>query len=140
MKIYFIKTKHGLAPRFDSDQESLDLINNGTVFMKGFKLLRNPEFHRLVFRFLNIVFRFQDQFDDFELFRKRVKWYSGSYHEYMLDDKMITELDSWAWDKMDDLEFKALFKRIKTACWEKFMPSDRGEAELLSDQLLEFDR
>ncbi|RLC30411.1 hypothetical protein DRH13_04365 [Candidatus Woesebacteria bacterium] len=139
MKVYFIKTKHGLSPRFDSDQESLDLINNGTVFMKGFKLLRKPEFHRLVFRFLNTVFKFQDQFDDFEKFRERVKWYSGSYSTQMIDEHVITTLDSWSFESMDDMEFKALFKRIKTACWEKFMPSDRGAANLLSDQLLEYD-
>lgn len=142
MQIYFKKHKTGLAPRFESDQEALDLISNGKVFVKGFKLLRNPDFHALVFAFLNVVFKFQDQFDDFELFRKRVKWYSGSYTEYMIDDKMITELDSWAFDKMDDMAFKSLFKRIKTACWKHFIPTELGqvESERLTQELLRFDQ
>lgn len=143
MKIYFIKTKHGLAPRFDSDQEALDLIKNGKVFMKDFKLVRNPDFNGAVFKFLNLIFKHQDQFDDFEQFRERVKWYTGCYRTYMIDDKVITELSSWEFGKMKELEFRSLFKRIKTACWEKFVPYNNlshDQQRAFEDELLEFDK
>lgn len=120
MKIYFKKQKEGLFPLYDSDSENLDRIKNSAIFVKDFKKVRNPEFHALVFALLNVVFDFQDQFDDFESFRRRIKWYSGCYTEYVIDDKVIVELKSWEFGKMDEYEFRAVFSRIKDACLKHF--------------------
>jgi hypothetical protein len=138
MKILLQKRPEGLFPLYPVDEEKLTNINNGETIEIDIKKMRNPEFHRLVFRFLNIVFSYQDQFTDFEQFRRVVKWRSGCYKEYMIDDKMFTELDSWNFEKCDEYQFKEIFKQIKTACWEKFIPNfseediQRAEAELLA--------
>jgi len=143
MKIYFVKTQLGLAPRNESDEEALTLIKNGSVFMKDFKMVRNPDFNGAVFKFLNLIFKHQDMFTDFEQFRERVKWYSGCYTTKMIDEHVITTLASWEFGKMKELEFRALFKRIKTACWEKFVPNNNlgpDEQRAYEDQLLGFDK
>lgn len=123
MKILFQKRPEGLFPLYPVDKEKLLNIKNGEVIQQDIKKLRNQDYHRLVFRFLNAVFYYQDQFDDFELFRKRVKWLSGCYTEYMIGDKMITELNSWDFDNCDQCEFQEIFKRVKTACWRHFVPN-----------------
>lgn len=129
-----------MFPRFESDKDALDLIPNGSLFVKDFKLVRNPHFHRLVFSFLNVVYSFQGQFTDFGLFRRRVKWISGSFVEYMIDDKMITELSSWDFSSMGDMEFQELYKRIKTACWKNFYPDgDPDQVDWMVKELLRFD-
>ena len=115
------------------DKEKFFNIKNGDIFHQEIKKLRNPDYHRLVFRFLNVVYEYQSDFDDFELFRKRVKWYSGCYTEYMVGTRMITELDSWDFENCDQYEFQDIFKRVKTACWKHFVPnfkqSDIRQAE-----------
>ena len=134
MKILFQKRPEGLFPLYPVDKDKLFDITNGELVQQDIKKLRNPDYHRLVFRFLNVVYAYQDEFDSFELFRKRVKWYSGCYSEYMIDDKMITELDSWDFENCDQYEFQDIFKRVKTACWAKFVPnfkqSDIRQAEI----------
>jgi hypothetical protein len=138
MKILFKKGWDGLFPLYPADKAKLDNIKNGETVKLDVKRMRNPDFHRLVFRFLNVVYQYQDQFDDFELFRRRVKWYSGCYKEYMIDDKMITELESWNFDSCDQYQFQEIFKRIKRACWDHFIPNfkeedvARAESELLA--------
>lgn len=125
MKIYFQKHKEGLFPLYDSDKENLDRIKEGAVFMKNFKKVRNPDFHRLVFDLLNAVFKFQDEFDDFERFRKKIKRLAGCYSEEILEEKDGTiriglDYHSWEFGKMDEYEFRDLFVKIKTACCHHF--------------------
>jgi hypothetical protein len=121
MKVYFVKKEGGLCPINESDRENFARIKNGSVFMKNFKKVRHPEFHRLVFNLLNEVFQFQDKFTDFERFRERIKLMIGDVREDILSEKdgVITiglSYLSWEWGKMDDLEFKARFEKIKAAC------------------------
>ncbi len=129
MKVYFEKKNGALCPLHDSDTENFARVKNGAVFMKDFKKVRNPEFHRLVFDMLNKVFRFQDKFDDFEAFRKRVKLLSGCYDEDIIYDakgnpKAVLTVLSWNFSKMDDYSFRALFEKIKSACATHFCLTD----------------
>ena len=122
------------------DKEKFFNIKNGEIFHQEIKKLRNPEFHGLVFRFLNAVFYYQSDFDDFELFRKRVKWYSGCYTEYMVGSKMITEIDSWDFENCDQYEFQDIFKRVKTACWKHFVPNfKQSEIRQAENELSQYD-
>ncbi len=141
MKIYYQKRPEGLFPIHESDKDSHYLLKNGSTFMKDFKVLRNPEYHKMVFKFLNTVFKFQDDFDQFELFRRRMKWYSQSFKQFMIDDTMITELDSWEFIKMNQLEFQALFPRLKTAAWDHYVHNtdDQEEIERRCQILLPYD-
>lgn len=121
MKIYFEKKNGALVPINESDCENFKKIKDGAIFMKDFKLVRNPEFHKLVFNLLNEVFKFQDRFDDFERFRERIKLMIGDVREDILsekDGKIIIGLSylSWRFGEMDEYEFKARFEKIKAAC------------------------
>jgi uncharacterized protein DUF1367 len=125
MKVYFTKRPECLLPIHDSDRDNFAKISNDSVFMKDFKRVRNPEFHRLVFNLLNEVFQFQGEFDDFEAFRRRIKLLSGCYEEHAIIDskgkaKIALELLSWEFGKMDEYSFRSLFEKIKTACAHHF--------------------
>jgi hypothetical protein len=125
MKIVFIKQQNGLFPLTDQDKENLARIKNGNLYAKDFKKVRNPDFHRLVFEFLTEIFKFQDEFNDFERFRKKVKRLIGDYKEQIIEEKkgvIKIEIDylSWNFGKMDEYEFKARFEKMKTACAHAF--------------------
>lgn len=143
MKILFEKRPQGLFPLYESGKEKLFQIANGSTFERDFKLLRNPIFHRKVFKFLTIVFQYQSDYLDFDKFRDRITFLSGFYKESIIletDKKTIVKIEvgSWSFEKMEELEFRALFKRIKDVCWSHYVPliDDREEIER---QLLRFD-
>lgn len=146
MKIYFIKHKEGLFPLYESDKENLDRIKEGAIFKKDFKKVRNPEFHALVFAFLNVVYNFQDRYEDFELFRKRVKLLSGCYDEIPIEDgdgnvKIVLDPWSWKFGKMCEYEFQKVFSMIKNACLKHFCNSeDPTEVDRRVFEIMEFDK
>lgn len=146
MKILLEKRPQGLFPLYDADKEKLHGIKNGATFERDFKLLRNPEFHRLVFKFLNIVVHYQNDYIDFDKFRDRVTFLTGSYQEEIILEtsaKTIVKLklESWSFDKMLELEFRALFNRIKDVCWKHYVvnDADQDEVERRMRELIRFD-
>lgn len=146
MKITFQKIPSGLIPLNQNDKEKLKGIKNGDLFEKDFKKIRNPDFHRLVFKFVNVVFHYQNEFDYFDNFRDRLTFLSGYYKEYILIDEpgnyvAKIELGSWSFNDMGEHEFKELFNRIKNICWEKWVTNtdDQQEVERRVNELLRFD-
>lgn len=81
MKVVYIVTSNGLAPLNDNDRDNHSRLTVGNLYQKNFKKVRNSGFHRLVFDYLNAVFCFQSNFDDFEKFRKRIKLLIGDVEE-----------------------------------------------------------
>ncbi|MCK5601544.1 DUF1367 family protein [Candidatus Pacearchaeota archaeon] len=143
MKITLEKRQQGLFPLHDSDKEALILIDNGSTFYHDFKLLRNPKFHIKVFSFLNLVFKYQDDYLDFDRFRDRITFLSGYYREIVIfetDVKTIVkvEVDSWSWENMKELEFRNLFKRVKDVCWRHYVPR-MTDRENIERQLMKYD-
>lgn len=146
MKVYFIKKHGALHPLYESDDDNFKRVKEGTIYVKDFKKVRNPDFHALVFAFLNVVYNFQDRFEDFELFRKRVKLLSGCYDEIPIEDgdgniKII--LDPWSWNfgNMDEYEFQKVFSMIKNASLKHFCNhADPGEVDRRVFEIMEFDK
>jgi hypothetical protein len=125
MRVTYIVTSNGLAPLHDNDRDNHARLTVGNLYQKNFKKVRNPQFHRLVFDYLNAVYSFQDQFTDFEKFRKRIKLLIGDVEEDILEEKDgvvkigLTYL-SWDFGNMDEHDFQERFKRIKRVCSEHF--------------------
>lgn len=146
MKIYFKKRPEGLFPINDSDRDSLAKIKNGTVFAKDFKLVRNPQFHRLVFSFLNIVFQYQNEFENFAKFREHVTLLAGYYTEHVIIDeygksKALINVDSWKFGKMNEYQFRELFQNVKNVCWRVYVPNleDQENVEKMVNELIKYD-
>jgi len=141
MKILFEKRPQGFFPIHDSDKEKLDRLPNGSLYERSFKMVRNPDFHRLVFGFLNIVFHYQNDYDDFDKFRDRITLLSDSYTEEIMfnaegEALTVIKLESWSFQSLDEYSFRELFKKVKDICWRHYVPlsDDREEVER---QLLE---
>jgi hypothetical protein len=144
MKISFIKKHGALFPLYDEDKEKFNKISEGEILQRKFTKLRNPEFHKLVFSFLNVVFRYQDKHTDFDEMRKEIKRQTGCYtHKIIVDNekKTVVELEylSWSFDKMDDFKFQEEFKKIKDYCWKEFIPNaDPQVVETFTQELLAY--
>ena len=145
-KVVFEKKPEGLFPLDQNDKDNFAKITNGELFEREFKKVRNPKFHRLVFKFVNLVFEYQNEFDYFENFRDRLTFLSGYYKEYILVDEpgryiAKIELGSWSFSNMDDIEFKELFKRVKDVCWRNWITKieDQTQAEKIYRELIRFD-
>lgn len=128
MKIRFVKKHGALFPLYDQDKEKFKKIPEGSVIERKFKKIRNPEFLKLVFSFVEVVFRYQDKHTDFEELRKEIKRNTGCYtHKVIVDNanKTVVELEylSWSFEKMDEFQFQEEFKKIKDYCWKVFIPN-----------------
>ena len=135
MKVYYEKRPEGLFPLLDSDKENFKRLKNGAIFMKDFKKVRNPKFHRLIFGFLNDVFKYQRDYTNFEKFRDRITLLTGYYTEEIVIDnqgnsKAIIKLSSWEFGKMEELEFRDLAKKVKDVCWRHYIPSPDDQEAL----------
>jgi hypothetical protein len=146
MKIYFQKRPEGLFPINDSDKDNFYKIKNGTIFAKDFKLVRNPRFHRLVFSFLNIVFQYQNEFENFDKFREHVTLLAGYYTENVIIDengkyKTLIKVDSWKFSKMDEYQFRIFFENVKNACWRAYVPNieDQENIQKIVNELIQYD-
>ncbi len=146
MKVYYEKKPEGLFPLHDSDKEDHKRLKNGAIFMKDFKKVRNPDYHRLIFGFLNDVFHYQNDYTVFGKFRDRITLLTGYYTEEIIFDangeaKAKIKLDSWEFGKMDELTFRDLAKKVKDVCWRHYIPSpdDRKELERIHSIFLSYD-
>jgi hypothetical protein len=84
---------------------------------------RNPEFHRKFFSLLQLVFENQERYDNFERFRKEIVMRAGFYEEHVhLTGKVSYVAKSLAFDKMDALEFEALYDKCCEVIIQYFWP------------------
>jgi len=135
MEVYYEKKSEGLFPVNENDEENHKRLKNGAIFMKDFKLVRNPKYHRLIFGFLNDVFKYQHDYTDFEKFRDRITLLSGYYTEELIEDsegilRAKIKLCSWEFGKMDENEFRKLAKSVKDVCWRHYIPSPDDQEQL----------
>ena len=90
MKINFIKMAGGLlSPANDIEAEKLKKFKTGELYPVEIKRVRNPQFHRKVFAFLNFCFQywtaenaqlqFMDESAQFDTFREHITVLAGYY-------------------------------------------------------------
>jgi len=140
VKIHFRKVSGVLVPLYDQDVLAFQKIAGGDVVYKDFKKIRNPYFHRKGFALLNLIFENQDQFDDFEEFRRWMKVKCGVYKEYIINGRAIIEVGSMSFAKMDDYEFGQVYSRIINVALKYCVPRTWSyeEADRLVNQILQF--
>ena len=144
MKISFVKKHGALFPLYDDNIEKFKKIADGSVIERKFKKVRNPHFHKLVYSFLNVVFRYQDRHLNFEDFRKEIKRGTKCFtHRVIIDseNKTVVEVEylSWSFGSMDEYDFQYEFKKIKDYCWKVFIPdADPQIVETFTQELLAY--
>lgn len=121
MKIFVKNTSAGLVPMYDQDLDSKKKLKLNEVYRVDVVKARNVDFHRLYFSLLNIGWEYlreeQQLFfhNSKEGFRKTVQIAAGFYTKiYSISrNEWVEESVSIAFDKMDEIEFKELYAKVK---------------------------
>lgn len=116
-RLYLRKTLTGFIP---ADEESRSLgqkFKRDQVYRAEVVKPRSYRHHKLCFALLNLTFSNQDQYDNFENFRKAVAMASGHCEEFhTLDGEVLKVPKSLSYDALDEIEFTAVFGAMMTVC------------------------
>lgn len=127
MEIQMMKQPGGLlSPANDRELERLNKFRSGCLYPVEVKLMRNPDFHRKVFAFLNFCFQywsaehtewqFLSESAQFDTFRKNLTVLAG-YRDvtYTIDGRMRVEPKSLAFGNMEQDEFEECYSAMINA-------------------------
>lgn len=134
-EIWMVKGEDGkFMPLNNRDKEIADKIPvmDDTCFT--IKKVRNPKFHRKYFAMLQMAFDNQDEFEDFEIFRKLMEMRAGHHVMVNTGKTTIPFHQSVAYDKLDQDDFEKLYKRV----WDVLEYHYGFDNELFEAELIGF--
>lgn len=129
MELYLLNTVEGLKPCNDDDYDSKRKLKIGQIYKAKIVLARNLDFHRKYFALINTAWAYQGEkreaffHHDVNCFRKTVEIAAGCCEKiYSLSRKEWIEIPkSISFDKMDELEFRELYDRVKDVLFRTFL-------------------
>jgi len=133
--------KKGIGQKLEpSDEIALAYIKKlkpGADVEVDIRRPRNVQFHKKWFALAKVVFDNQEQYGDFDEFRKELTMLSGWWKEHHhASGKISYAAKSIAFDKMDEEQFTEMFDRSIDVAIKTFIPgTDKGE---LINAVLEF--
>lgn len=145
MKIKVQNTIHGLIPLYDEDYDEKKKLKLGATYEITVKLARNLQFHRKYFKLLSLAWEYQNEItterffnNDFEKFRKTVEIAAGVCDTiYSIDRKEFIDIPkSISFDKMDEIEFRNVYEKVKNVLYSIFLK--RISIEEFEKQLINF--
>ena len=129
MEILLLNTSHGLIPIYDDDFDKKKQLKVGESYKCKITKARNIQFHKLYFALINCSWQYLNEAtqshykNSVEQYRKSVEVTAGH-----CDTVFNITLKSWvdipksiAFDKMDELEFKDLYERVKDVIFLVFL-------------------
>jgi hypothetical protein len=131
MKILCKKTLTGVGPTDDAGVDALKRFKLGEHVWIEVRKSRNPKFHRLYFALLNLTYSNQEQYTNFEMFRKAVQIAAGHVDELItLEGEVLLQPKSIAFDQLDELGFHSVFSETMKVCARLLGNLDLHELEL----------
>ena len=128
MKLLLLNTSQGLKPCYDEDYDEKKKLKIGEVYEVTIKKARNYLLHKKYFSLINTAWEYQSErvvehFKNVDCFRKTVEIAAGWCDTvYSISRKEWVEIPrSIAFDKMDDLEFRELYERVKDVLFKYFL-------------------
>jgi hypothetical protein len=127
MEIQMLKQPDGVLVPFNArEQERLNRFRTGCLYPVEIRQLRNPEFHKKVFAFLNFCFQywsgertewqFQSEAEQFDTFRKNLTVLAGYRHTtFTIDGRLRVEPKSLAFGNMTQEEFENCYNAMINA-------------------------
>lgn len=128
MKISLVKTNAGLIAATDEDQAMMATLETGEVYEFQVRKFRNYKFHRKFFAMLNIVYDNQEQYHNFDHFRKVITMKAGYFDEVVTEKGVVFLPKSIAFDKMDQSDFEKLYDKVLDECI-KIVPVSKEEIQ-----------
>lgn len=116
-RIYLRKTLSGFVP---ADEPSLEVARKfklNEVYRSDVVKPRSYRHHKLIMALLNLTYANQEQYTDFEMFRKAVAVAAGHVDELVTVDGEIIRLPrSINYDTLDEIEFTKVAGSMMTVC------------------------
>jgi hypothetical protein len=116
-RLYLKKTLRGFEPADEPTLEAWKKYKTGEIYRGDVVKPRSYKHHKLCFALLNLTYLNQEQWKDFESFRKAVAIAAGHTEELVTVDGEIVYLPkSLSYDALDEIEFTAVFGAMMTVC------------------------
>lgn len=129
-RLYLVKTLTGFIPADDPSRETWKRYKLGEEYRADIVKPRNYKFHKLCFALLSLTFENQEQYDQFNLFRKMVAIEAGHVEIVTSPDgELFPQAKSLSYDEMDDIEFGELFPKMMDVCARILHDMDLKELE-----------
>ena len=112
MTINMLKTKQGLTPLYNSGYDSYQKLKIGWEGEVTFKQIRNYDFHKKFYALINMAFQNEEQYKNFDHYRKSLIIKAGFYNAYDMDGWVHKEADSISFASMDGIEFEKLYSKM----------------------------
>lgn len=124
-----------------ADEVSAELINKlkvGDVVEIEIRRPRNLKFHRKAFALMQLAYENQEQYTDFDQFRRALTIEAGYFDDLrLLDGTTIREAKSLSFAKMDEDEFGKLYNSLINTILRVVLPgTDRPELEAQVERFL----
>lgn len=143
MKLFLRNTAQGLVPEYDSDYDEKKRLKIGQTYKAEIKIARNYEFHKKYFALINCAWEYQSERrreffkENVEVFRKSVEIAAGNCDKvYSIKRKeWIKQAKSISFEKMDELEFRELYDKVKDVIYMYFLnhiPVEEFERNLIN--------
>jgi len=121
MKLLLKNTINGLIPMYDDDFDQKKKLKLFETYTAEVRVARNIEFHRKYFALINIGWEYMNEKQvEFynhskEGFRKSVQIAAGACEKVwsIRRQEWVEDSISISFDKMDEIEFRELYNRVK---------------------------
>ncbi len=129
MVIHLVRTIDGFKPCFDDDWEKMQKVPVGKILKTNITIERNFEFHKKYFALIHCAWEYLNEDvekffkGNIDQFRKTVEIAAGHYDSiYNIEMREWVQVPkSIAFDKMDEIEFKDLYERVKDVLFAVFL-------------------
>ena len=128
MKLWVFKHNGKLTPATSDDKDKIGKLPVGEPFLISYVKVRNPAHLRKYFAFLKAVYdnlpeKYEQNWPDFESFRKGVQMYSGYFTETVTlkGDRMLIP-KSIAYNELDEMAFSELHTKVKNFLGKHILP------------------
>jgi len=101
-----------ICPAHSGDHDQLSKLPRNEVLTFDVRRSRNIRFHRKYFALLNLGFDNQDQYSNFDHFRKVVQMKAGHFDEVATDKGLVFLPRSISFSDMDETAFSELYDGV----------------------------
>ena len=132
-RIYLKRTLTGFAPADEPSREIWAKYKVGETYRGDVVKPRSYAHHKLIMSLLNLTYDNQEQYSDFESFRKSVAVEAGHTDDLVLLSGEIVKLPrSISYDELDEVEFTRVAGAMMSVCCKilKNIGADELEAEV----------
>jgi hypothetical protein len=120
MQGFLVKNRFGQFETTPESEDDFGSVCPGEIVRVKMDMPRNLSFQRKFYAMLKVAFENQDQFDSFEIFRKKVIIESGFCKLVQVEGQTIFIADSISFASCDEIKFRGIYDKVLSVILEKY--------------------